>query len=173
MINKVSEILVGPTPKVPPPSEGRQRSTFNLSNIGKVAKTAEETPVVKNVERAPDKPIDTELLRKAWDEFTALRKNQVAEVTLLKRDYVLKGTTVVIPLNNPIEDPLLANMRTSLITFLRDRLGNSSLMVTGELQETTVVANQPYTNKDRFEHLAEKNPVLKELKERFGLDPEL
>lgn len=161
--------MVGPT-KVP---EGRQRSTLNLGSIGKVSKTTEETPVVKNVERVPDKPIDTDLLRNAWDEFTVLRKNQVAEVTLLKREYVLKNTTVIIPLTNPIEEPLLATMRTSLITFLRDRLGNSSLMVTGELQEITVTSGQPYTNKDRFEHLAEKNPVLKEMKERFGLDPYL
>ena len=29
-----------------------------------------------------------------------------------------------------------------------------------------------YTNKEKFEHLAEKNPLLKELKEKLGLDPD-
>jgi hypothetical protein len=29
-----------------------------------------------------------------------------------------------------------------------------------------------YTNRDKFDHLAEKNPKLKELKERLGLDTE-
>ena len=27
-----------------------------------------------------------------------------------------------------------------------------------------------YTNKEKFDHLAEKNPVLNQLKEKFGLD---
>lgn len=172
MINKVAEVLVGPTPKITPPQEGRQRTTFNLGNIGKVAKTAEEAPVAKTEERAPDKPINKEILQAAWQELVVLRKNQVAEVTLLKREYSIQGNTIIVPLNNPIEEPLLANMRTSIITFLRDRLGNSSLMVAGELQVSTA-PNLPYTNKDKFEHLAEKNPVLKEMKERFGLDPDL
>jgi DNA polymerase-3 subunit gamma/tau len=84
----------------------------------------------------------------------------------------VKGNTIVIPLNNPVEEPLLVTMRTSIITFLRDKLGNSSLMVSGEMQ-VSVAPNLPYTNKDKFEHLAEKNPVLKEMKDRFGLDPDL
>jgi len=29
-----------------------------------------------------------------------------------------------------------------------------------------------YTNKEKFDLLAEKNPLLKELKERLGLDPD-
>jgi len=29
-----------------------------------------------------------------------------------------------------------------------------------------------YTNREKFEHLAEKNPNLLELKERLGLDPD-
>jgi DNA polymerase-3 subunit gamma/tau len=175
----VAEVLVGndtpPVSKVAPPSprDGRQRATFNLSNIGKVTKTSEEVPVVVQTERVPDKPVVEDQLRLAWEEFTVLRKNSVAEITLLKRDYVLQGNTIVIPLSNPIEEPLLLNMRTSMITFLRDKLGNSSLMVVGKLQEIAQAPNMPYTNKDRFEHLANKNPVLRDLKERFGLDPDL
>lgn len=146
---------------------------MNLGNIGKVVKTTEEVPVAKVTERIPDKPIDELLLKKAWEELTTLRKNQVAEVTLLKRDYTLQGNTIVIPLTNPIEEPLLHNMRAPMITFLRDRLGNSSLMVIGKLQEVQVDNSKPYTNKDKFEYLAARNPILKEMKERFGLDPDL
>jgi len=32
---------------------------------------------------------------------------------------------------------------------------------------------KPRTPKEKFEHLAAKNPVLKELKDRLGLDPDL
>ncbi len=29
-----------------------------------------------------------------------------------------------------------------------------------------------FTTKEKFDHLAEKNPVLKEMKDRLGLDPD-
>jgi DNA polymerase-3 subunit gamma/tau len=173
LINKVAEVLVGPAPKVPPPQDGRQKATFNLSNIGKVTKTAEEVPVTKIDQRGPDKPIDAGVLRKAWDEFIALRRDQHAELAVLKREYVLSGTIITVSLVSDVEDMLIKNMKTSLITFLRDRTGSSSLMVEGKIIEIIQTDKKPYTNKDKFEHLAKKNPVLKEMKERFGLDPDL
>ena len=170
--------MVGPAPKVQPPpvlppQDGRLRSTFNLSNIGKVTKTAEEVPIAKNEQRTPDKPIDTDVLRKAWDDFISLRKDQHAELAVLKREYVLSGNLITVPLISDIEDMLIKNMKTSLITFLRDRTGSSSLMVEGKILDDIKTEKKPYTNKDKFEHLAGKNPVLKEMKERFGLDPDL
>jgi hypothetical protein len=90
---------------------------------------------------------------------------------LLKREFAFQENKVTITLNNPIEEPLLQGFRTSLITFLRDKLSNSSLMVMSVMQEFE--SKRPiYTNKEKFDHLAEKNPALKELQERFGLDPD-
>jgi DNA polymerase-3 subunit gamma/tau len=165
-------VLVGPASKPLPPQEGRQKSTFNLSNIGKVTKTAEEVPAAKNEQRMPDKPIDSNVLRQAWDDFMVLRKEQHAELAVLKRDYVLTGTVITVNLVSDVEDMLIRNMKTSLITFLRDRTGSSSLMVEGKIVIDLQTEKKPYSNKDKFEHLAEKNPVLKEMKERFGLDPD-
>lgn len=169
----MAEVLVGPTPRIAPPQEGRQRTTLNLGNIGKVSKTADETPSQKNEGRTPDRPIDLEILQKAWQEFIGLRKDQHAELAVLKREYVLNGTIVVVPLISHIEEMLIQNMKAPLITFLRDRTGNSSLLVEGKITEGLQTEKKPYTNKDKFEHLAEKNPVLREMKERFGLDPDL
>jgi DNA polymerase-3 subunit gamma/tau len=164
-------VLVGETKL--PPQEGRQRSTLNLSNIGKVQKTAEEKPVNTPKERAPDRPIDQDVLKRAWEEFMVLRKNQMAELAVLKRDYVLNATIITVTLASQVEDMVLNTMKTSLITFLRDRTGNSSLMVEGQIVEQANDERKLYTTKDKFEHLAAKNPVLKELKERLGLDPDL
>lgn len=156
-----------------PPQEGRQRSTLNLSNIGKVQKTTEEKPVPNPKERVPDRPIDEEVLKKAWEEFIVLRKNQMAELAVLKRDYVLNATMITVTLTSPVEDMVLKTMKTSLITFLRDRTGNSSLMVEGRIVEQSNGEKKLYTTRDKFEHLVTKNPVLKELKDRLGLDPDL
>jgi hypothetical protein len=72
-------------------------------------------------------------------------------------------------LANLVEEPLLQGIRTQLTAYLRDKLNNSNINVFGVMQafETKRVA---YTNKEKFDFLAEKNPILLELKERLGLD---
>ena len=57
------------------------------------------------------------------------------------------------------------------MSFIREKLGNYSLQVIGVLK-TDNTQRVIYTNRDKFEHLAGKNPHLKELKEKLGLDPD-
>ena len=144
---------------------------MNLGNIGKVTKTAEEKPTLNGggEPAGKDKEIDYETLLKVWTEFAEQRKGQVAEYQLLKGKIALEKNEVTLSLNNPIQEPLLHAIRTSLIGFLREKLGNNSVMVSGVLRQEAP-EKVIYTNKEKFEHLAEKYPLLKELKERLGLD---
>lgn len=135
-----------------------------------MTRTSEEKPAENGHSiTTPDRPIDGERLILAWEEFAELRKGQAAEYQLLKRSYVVHNNNIILSLNNPIQEPLLLGIRTSLIAFLRERLGNGSVMVTGVL-EASETQKVIYTNREKFEHLAEQNPVLRDLKERFGLD---
>ena len=158
-----------------PSQEGRQRSTLNLSTIGKVIKTTEETPANPVKERTPDRPIDEEILKRAWDQFLELRKSNTDELPLivLRRPYVLNGTRIIVSIIKSVEEMVFSTMRTSLTTFLRDRTGNSSLLIESNLIEEAAVERKAYTAKEKFEYLASKNPVLRDMKERFGLDPDL
>lgn len=139
-----------------------------MGMIGKVTKTTEEKPVKKE-EAVPDREIDFATLTTAWEEFTEQRKNQVAEYQLLKGNIKLDKNQVVLTLSNPIQEPLLQGIRSSLVGFLREKLGNNSVVVSGVLEQSDQ-KKVIYTNKEKFEHLAEKFPLLKELKDRFGLD---
>jgi hypothetical protein len=70
---------------------------------------------------------------------------------------------------SPVHETMLNNIKVEMTAFLRDKLKNSSIQVTGELigsEDRKVI----YTNREKFDYLAEKNPVLKELKDRLGLD---
>ncbi len=95
----------------------------------------------------------------------------MAEYHLLNRDFEFNSNLITIHLTNPIEEPLLLSIKTGLVEFLRLKLNNNSIQVTSVLQEfqSNKIA---YTNKDKFDYLAEKNPILLQLKERFGLDPD-
>jgi len=88
---------------------------------------------------------------------------------LLKREFHYHHPTITITLTNPVEESLLDNFRNDLVQFLREKLKNNEITVVTRMEEN---GNKKmiYTSKEKFEHLAEKNPYLNELKDRLGLD---
>lgn len=84
----------------------------------------------------------------------------------------MKDSLLIVHLHNPIEETLLATLRSDLLAFLREKLNNSAIQLTGELK-THEEKKILYTNRDKFDHLVEKNPALKDLKERLGLDTDI
>ena len=108
-------------------------------------------------------------LRKVWDDYAEGRKNQVAEYQILQREHQFDSPVITINLTNPVEEALLENFRRDLVQFLRDSLKNNELTVKAIVEDTTG-KKVIYTAREKFEHLAEKHPYLKELKDRLGLD---
>lgn len=88
---------------------------------------------------------------------------------MLKQEFHFENNLVTIHLTNPVEEPLLQTIRNPLTEFLRERLGNRSLNVTSQIREIQA-QKIAYTNKEKFDRLTERNPVLKELKQRLDLD---
>ncbi len=77
----------------------------------------------------------------------------------------------MIQLLSTVQETLLSNFRTELIAYLRTNLKNNSILVTGELMESEE-KQMLYTPRDKFEYLLEKNPLLKTMRDRLGLDPD-
>lgn len=120
---------------------------------------------------SPDKPFTDDELSEAWSKLAESRKDQAATYQLLSRGYLREGNTLVIHLNNPVEEPLLQSMKTDLVSYLRESLSNNSLQLRSLMFE--VAANKMiYTNKEKFEAMAQKNPLLLEMRDKFGLDPD-
>lgn len=166
------------TPTQPLPSKvkpaGRQKLTPSLADLANGKnKAAAEAPKEENktdeASYGNDKPVTLEALKVAWDEFTEQRKSQVGEYHILKQEFDFTDNLITIHLTNPVEEPLLQTIRTPLTEFLRERLSNRSLNITSQIRavQTQKIA---YTNKEKFDKLAERNPVLKELKQRLDLD---
>lgn len=122
------------------------------------------TPLVEQSEAYTE-----EELRKVWDEFAEGRKLYHAEYHLLMQPYERTAHLITMVLHNPIQDTILANFKGDLTFFLRDKLKNSFITVAGELREEES-KKVMYTPREKFQFLVEKNPMLRELKERLGLD---
>lgn len=73
-------------------------------------------------------------------------------------------------MTNPIEEPLLASMKSDLVGYLREKLSNGTIQVKGELQIAEGKPRRAYTNKEKFEVLLDRNPLIHELKDRFSLE---
>jgi DNA polymerase-3 subunit gamma/tau len=146
----------------------RVKSTFDLKSINQ-AKEQPATVITQIEEPVNVKPLTEEQVKEAWAEYARLRKDQVAEFHLLSREVDLNGSIVTVALANTVEEPLLQSMMTDLVTYLRNRLSNSTIKVESVMKQMDV-KKMAYTNKEKFDLLAEKNPMLKELKDRLGLD---
>jgi hypothetical protein len=117
-----------------------------------------------------NEPFTEQQLRAAWEEFAAQRKKYQAEFQMLSQPYTLKeGRHIIVSLLSPVHETMLHNIKTELTAFVREKLRNTSIQVSGEM----IAADDKkiiYTNRDKFDYLAGKNPILKELKDRLGLD---
>jgi DNA polymerase-3 subunit gamma/tau len=76
----------------------------------------------------------------------------------------------VVHLHNHFQETLINTIKVDILTFLREKLKNNSIQLLGEIKAVEDSKKMIYTNREKFEHLMEKNPKLKDLKERFGLD---
>ena len=90
---------------------------------------------------------------------------------MLSQDIEIRDKQVVVHLHNTFQETLINTIKVDILSFLREKLDNNSIQLLGELKETDE-KKIIYTNRDKFDHMAEKNPKLRELKERLGLDTE-
>lgn len=142
---------------------------MKLTDLLKVDSKKEQAPETEV--RVEDQPFTPEQLQHTWNEYAEQRKKFQAEYQLLTQSYDLQdGKTIVVHLHHPVQETMLNNIRIELSTFLRERLKNNSILVTGKLIEEDEAKKVYYTNREKFDYLVEKNPILKELKDRLGLD---
>ena len=128
---------------------------------------------VKSVDNEPFLPnyhdsFTYETAQQALFTFANERDIETLKV-MLKRDFVLEGTTFKLQLDNQIQMDTLVQLKQELATFLRQSLRNASIQITSEIVESTT-ERRPYTAQEKFEYLANKNPALLELRDKLGLE---
>lgn len=142
---------------------------MKLTDLLKTDHKAKENQNAGGAEKIQNESFTEERLREVWNEFAEQRKKLQAEFQLLSQPYEIKDKQIIVNLLSPVHETMLNNIKVELAAFLRDKLKNSSIQVIGQLtahDDKKVI----YTNRDKFEYLADKNPILKELKDRLGLD---
>ncbi len=142
--------------------------------ISVLNRTTHEVKLVENekpAETHSDMPVEEEQFRTAWKEFAEQRKAYQAEYHLLQQPLELKDNTAVLYLLNPVQETLLQDLKSQLTEYLRNRLRNKSIQIKGELK-VSEGQTMLYTNRDKLNYMAEKNPMVRNLIKSLGLDPD-
>jgi len=145
------------------------KTTVKLTDLLKVEPKKEQT-AASEVKAEVNEPFTPQQLQAAWNDFAELRKKFQAEYQLLGQPYEFKDNVVTVHLHNTVQEMMFNGFRLELSAFVREKLKNNVLQIVGELREVEETGRVLYTNRDKFDYLAEKNPILKELKDRLGLD---
>lgn len=142
------------------------KSTVKLSDLTKI-QPKKETQAQEVQEILT--PFTLQQLEAAWNEFAEQRKQFPAESQMLAQPFDLNECVVTLHIYNPVQESMLQNIKTELANFLREKLLNTAINVVGKFQEVEE-RKKIYSQREKFDYLVAKNPLLKELKDRLGLD---
>jgi hypothetical protein len=162
-------------PTAPPPTLEPRTRTASLTpklsdilkgNAGQNTTSAKPEEVVISARE----PFTPEQLHKVWLDFAEQRRKFQVEYQLLLQPYTLNESQVTVMLYNHVQESSLNSIRAELGAYLREQLRNGSIQVMSEFVKEGESKKIIYTNREKFDYLVEKNPVLRELKDRLGLD---
>lgn len=137
----------------------------------------EEAPAHdENIARNRENLFNLEDLKKAWNQYSeSLRSSERNnEFNLMTKVFDLdENFQITIMINNALEEDILERFKVNLTSYLRNTLENDQIRIKTMLKSEENSSNRKmYTNADKFNYLAEKNPNLIELKNKLGLDTE-
>jgi DNA polymerase-3 subunit gamma/tau len=170
--NPVSSII--PTQK-PISSGNGLRSAKKIIDNNSSLKEANSINSNANI-NVVNHPFTFEDLNREWhiiaEEFKA--HNFINKFVMMNRPFELVDTILHIKVENVVQvQQFNENIRLELLSSLRDKLKNQLIDI--ELDIIEHVKNDKanlYTQSDKYEFLANKYPVLVEMKQKFGLDHE-
>lgn len=165
-----------PRPSIPVPPQKKLSKLPSLKDLQQQAQNP--APASTKVAEDADEvaygaivPVDEAKLRSVWHEILRRKKSEnMLEFTLLNRPYQISDKNeILLQVDNPVQVDQFNHIRPALLTELKDRLQNRSIRISVEVVEQKD-ENRLYTSQDKFNYLADKYPLLVDMKQRFGLD---
>ncbi|RAU82637.1 DNA polymerase III subunit gamma/tau [Pontibacter arcticus] len=170
-------VLTAATPDKNRPALPPQKKLSKLPSLKTIQSEAAAAPETATVvEEETDNygafvPVDEARLKTIWHAILRRKKAEnMMEYTLLNRNYhISDDNELTLHLENHVMLAQFTTLRPILLSELRKELGNKSIKLKAEVIELQD-ENKLYTSQDKFNYLADKFPVLVDLKQRLGLD---
>ena len=147
-----------------------------LSGLDKIRKQVKGSGNNGNGNGAPNTPLEIESLQTAWDEYVQKLKSEKNpagtnfEMAELK---IQDANSFIAIVTNNIQLRFIEQGGQKASQFLREKLHNSLLeffIVMEENKEEKIPVGTPLSSREQFLKMAEKYPLVKELKDRLRLE---
>ena len=83
---------------------------------------------------------------------------------------IMDESVVLLKLKNQMQESEIQKDKISIFNFLKRELKNAGLSLEIEMIKVEETGQKAYTSTDKFRLMMEKNPSLKDLKDKFDLD---
>ncbi|MHC1733780.1 MAG: DNA polymerase III subunit gamma/tau [Bacteroidales bacterium] len=155
------------------PDETKKVSIKDIMAGSRPVENIVNEPDVQESVTIADRDFTADELAEAWSNFAAEVKEESPRisVTLLSvSPELLPDRTIILKLDNSaLREAFDSNFKSRLEGYLRRFLENSQLKLLTTV-ESTERGEILYSPEQKFNHLAAKNPALKDLKKTFNLD---
>ncbi len=153
------------------PSPSRSKIPMKSVSIGKILRPEIEEKKEEQRKELPNKDFTEIDLLATWNEYAELIKNNDLDIytTLTKNAPTLAdNNTIVLKIFNKAQEHDLSEIKAELLAFIRNRLNNFEISLTTFIEKGA--AEGVYTSADKYKKLAEKNPLLEELRKKLDLE---
>jgi DNA polymerase-3 subunit gamma/tau len=144
----------------------------SLKDVGKTieAMAEEEDPYIKGDAKDAYTP---DQLYKCWSDYAARMKSEgkknLLTIFISNPPKPVGPNIYEVLVENKVQENVFRDERPNLLNFLRMTLRNFDIEINARVDEIAVV-KRPYTAIEKFQHMANKNPALAELRNKFNLD---
>lgn len=162
-----------PNTQVPPSKPSGFRKTISITEgLKPKADRVEEKPEGETI--SDEEKFSQEKMVQAWSDFAAQLQADgrlTLHTALMKRAPEMREEyTVHFSLDNGAVEKDVNAIKAELLAFLRKRLNNGKISLVTSIDRDQAKGKIPYTPREKFEHMASRNPALYELKKQLDLE---
>jgi DNA polymerase III subunit gamma/tau len=111
-----------------------------------------------------------EMLLKKWgDLLETLNDRPNLKSTINQKPQLTENNTVLLKIDNLVQEELIRNNKPQLVAWLRKELRNATIDLATEFTKEPA-RRIIYTDDEKFDEMVRKNSALSLLKEKFHLD---
>jgi len=157
-----------------PQTSNLKLQTSKLSALSKIR--SQYKSAANGDKTIPTTPLEIETLQKAWNEFAQMlkdQKNAAGQNFEMATLHIVDAHNFYAKTSNSIQFKFVENNGLKVTDFLKEKLNNQLLkffVVMEENKEMRPAIDAPLTAKQQFQKLIEQYPLVKELKEKLGLE---
>lgn len=164
------------------PAEVKTYTGVNIGNLMKpgsgAAAPSKENILAEEPEvLPPDREVftqhDLELIWRPMAETIAKDSPNLFNTLTCRIPVLTDGFKVVVTVDNKIQESEIFGKRAEILGYLRKELKNWGIQLETLVTDRPVESRKPYTDQEKFNAMAERNPAIKTLKDQLNLDIEM